>query len=272
MPADLHLHTTASDGSWEPATLLKTAKNHGLTTIAITDHDTIANIPKALSLADDLEVITGIEFSTEYADKEIHILGYGIDIKNRNLAKHLQDLELERITRAKRIVERLNSLGLELEYAQVKNAAGKHGIIGRVHIAQALVQLGYVSSVDDGFNRYLGHGKPAYVRRDKLHPKQAISLIKSSGGIPVIAHPGLIRNDALIPGLISLGIEGIEVMHPKHSTTQTENYLKLTKKRDLLPTGGSDCHGPNVKERVYLGSIRVPDTWVTHLKAALAKT
>ncbi len=269
MGADLHLHTTASDGSWTPNELVMSALKLGLSTIAITDHDTIEGIQPALDLeASDLCIIPGIEFSTEYKDQEIHILGYGIDIEHPPLLKLLKRLGHERIIRAKAIIERLQKLGLDIDYQMVMGLSGS-GTTGRVHIARILKQQGYITTISEGFSRYLSPNCPAYVKRFKLSPSQAIDEIREAGGAPVLAHPGQSDCDHLIPRLKSAGLAGIEIIHPSHSNAQRKHYLALAKRLGLLTTGGSDCHGPKGKDILYLGTEKIPDRWVCLLKSYL---
>lgn len=267
--ADLHLHTIASDGSWKPDELIDIAENLGLSTISITDHDTITSILPALrAVTGNLEVIPGIEFSAEYYNTEVHILGYGIDINDIRLLNVLDELQKERIRRAITIIERLNDLNLDIDYQTVKNLAGS-GTIGRVHIAQALIEKGYTNSISEGFSKYLHRNAPAYVSRKKQSPQQAIATILAVGGAPVLAHPGLFNNDDLIPELKSSGLVGLEIIHPYHSADQIEHYFTLAQSFKLLPTGGSDCHGPGGKDNIYIGTIEIPDEWVFQLKSYL---
>lgn len=267
--ADLHLHTIASDGSWEPDELIHTAENIGLSTISITDHDTIDSIlPAFKANSSNLEIIPGIEFSTEYSNTEIHILGYGIDINDVRLLNVLDELQKERIKRAIAIIERLNNLNLDIDYQTVKRLAGS-GTIGRVHIAQALIEQGYTTSISEGFSQYLNRNAPAYVPRKKQSPHQAIAAILAVGGAPVLAHPGIFDNDDIIPELKSAGLVGLEIIHPYHSAEQIKHYFSLAQSFGLLPTGGSDCHGRRGKDRVYIGTIEIPDQWVFQLKSYL---
>lgn len=270
MAADLHLHTIASDGSWSPHELVKNAREIGLSTISITDHDTIDGIEPALrSKGSDMEIISGIEFSTDYCRQEIHILGYGIDIYNQDLQELLSILQKDRVQRAQAMVKRLNAMGKYIDYSLVENIAGT-GSVGRVHIAQALVKKGYANNINECFRKYIGNNTPAYVRREKLSPKQIIETILEMKGAAVLAHPGKNLNDDLIPLLKNYGLSGIEVLHPSHSIAQIRKYSQLAKKLKLLTTGGSDCHGAKGKDQRYLGTVKIPNRWVYQLKSFLA--
>lgn len=272
VPADLHLHTTASDGSWNACELVARARGLGLTVIAITDHDTVdAFHCLKMGQPTNLEVITGIEFSTEFENHEVHILGYGIDVANQELLATLQQLRVEREIRAETMVERLKKLGCQIAYSRVQQLAG-HGTIGRVHIAQALIESGYIKSIKEGFSRYLEMNGPAYVPRRKLSVSKAIDLITASGGIPVLAHPVLVGNDDLIGVLIDMGLLGLEVVHSSHTPEQMMRYRQMAEELCLVPTGGSDCHGPKDHEEPLIGKYVIPDGWVGKLKELLSET
>lgn len=243
---DLHIHTTASDGLHTPDQIVDKAVAAGLRGIAITDHDTVAGIAPALAYMDSsrihLNLIPGIELNTEYKGKEVHILGYYIEVNNGELNQHLEEIRAARTTRGAQIVARLNQLGLPLSLAEVQAyAAGES--LGRPHIARALVHRGYTDSVEEAFNLYLEKGKPAYVPRYKFTPQEAIQWVKKAGGISVLAHPGLIKDEHIVDEVLSMGIEGLEVFHPQHTYMDSRNYLHKTRQSQLLVTGGSDFHG-----------------------------
>ncbi len=269
VPADLHLHTTASDGTWSLPEVINMAEACGLTTISITDHDTVDALTTLSTSHTGLEIIAGIEFGTEYSSHEVHILGYGIDISNRALLKTLEMLKAERESRARAMVERLNELGCSITFSRVKELAGP-GTIGRVHIAQALMGAGYTQSVREGFSRYLEINGPAYVPRKKLTIRNAIELIKGAGGVPVLAHPGLVGDDQLVKDVINMGVLGLEVIHSSHDRWQTGKYYRMARQMQVVPTGGSDCHGPQGKDKALIGKYAIPDTWVRELKDLMA--
>ena len=273
---DLHIHSNASDGSLSPSEIMKEAIDQGLLAIAITDHDTINGVKTAIEsgIPHPLEFITGIEISAhapvEYADiGTLHILGYGISIYDVMLQKNLKKLKDARRQRNPQIIEKLNQLGFPLTLEEVKEICGP-GQMGRPHIAQAMVEKGYVSSFNKAFDLYLGSDKPAYVDKFRLTSQQAIDLIKEAGGLAVLAHPGLIPTIEspfeyknvpskertsilhLISRLMGMGLAGIEVYHTDHSPEQTAFFEKLATKKGLLMTGGSDFHGA-LKPEIAMG-------------------
>ena len=264
---DLHLHTTASDGNFTPQEVVVKANELGFSAIAITDHDTIQGINPALQAADslDLEVIPGIELNTDYLDSEVHVLGYYINYQNENLVNKMKVLKEARYDRAEKIVDKLNQLDVEIGYSEVLDLAAG-ATVGRSHIAQILLEKGYVEEWSDAFDQYLGCQAPAYVGRDRLDVKGAINLIKEADGIPIIAHPGLIGDDNLLAKFINWGAEGIEVYHTEHDQKEEKKYLQFAKENNLLITGGSDCHGPRRKEGVLLGSVKAPYHILEELK------
>ena len=245
--ADLHVHTTASDGRFSPEKIIEQAMEAGLSYIAITDHDTVDGLIQLnklqQSLPENLVVIPGIEFSTDIGKYEVHILGYYIDIFNTKLRSQLDILIAHRHNRARETIDKLGQLGYFITYQRVMELAGKATSIGRPHIGEALVEKGYFSSISDVFMTLLAKSAPAYVPHYKLSPTQIITLIQEAGGVPVLAHPGLIGNDTIILEIINVGILGIEVYHPKHDNVQIQKYLTIANNHQLAITGGSDFHG-----------------------------
>jgi len=262
---DLHLHTTASDGLLSPIEVVDKAHNLGMAFLSITDHDTIQGTAIAQERGRNLglEVIPGIELSAEIEDKEIHILGYFFNYQDPDLLKILDKLDDARTERATIIIEKLNRLGISLTMDKIRDIAGK-GVVGRLHIARAMVSMGYAENVGDAFQKYIGYKKSAYVERYKLSIRDAIEVILKNKGLPVLAHPSLVGQDELIPKLIAYGLQGIEVYHTEHSFRHIHHYLQLAKKYNLLVTGGSDCHGPLYKSRSLMGKINIP---YKHLEA-----
>lgn len=259
MSVDLHVHTTASDGSDSPREVVYKAKKLGLKAIAITDHDTFGGIDEALRAAGDIgmDVLSGIELSTEYEDKEVHILGYLMNIKDESLVSHLEFFRESRVERIKKIVHKLQELNFPLSMKEVLAQAGD-GTIGRPHVARVLVQKGVVNSIGEAFDEYIGQGGAAFVPRTKYTPFKAVDLIRRAGGVAVLAHPGLANLDDYIPGLIEKGLQGIEVYHPQHDQADVEHYLNVAKRWDLLVTGGSDYHGRDARGHETLGTATVP--------------
>lgn len=274
MSADLHIHTTYSDGSFTPAEIIDKAVERGFNTIAISDHDTLEGIKPALDYtADiDIEVIPAIEFSTFRGKAEIHVLGYFIDYKDENLKDKVKKIYDARKLRAKKMVNLLNKEGVKITFAEVREVAGDD-YIGRPHLAQTMVKKGYIDKIGDAFTeQYIGNGGRAYVKKYKISPEEAIDLILESGGIPVLAHPIFINHgkplrEDDIKELKENGLLGVEVYHSKQTAEDSKYYKNIAKKLDLLITGGSDFHGEN-SPGVDLGDIRLEDKYVEKLKAA----
>lgn len=269
MIADLHLHTNESDGTWTPKQLVLQAAKHSLAAIAITDHDTTAGIREASKYAPTtLEIIPGVELSCGGTGfEEVHILGLWIDVNTPSLQEHLAFMRRARLERMDKILLRLQEMGIFLSHADVAKFASKN-VLSRSHVASALVERGIVSTKTDAFEKYIGEDGPAYVARSKLNPERAIDLILGAGGVPILAHPGLLKNLNVLPRLTAAGLVGIEVIHPSHSQEKTDFFLEIADKWKLLPSGGSDCHGPGGKDRVFLGDYTIPHSWMK----ALAET
>ncbi|HET9333236.1 MAG TPA: PHP domain-containing protein [Gemmatimonadota bacterium] len=268
MPIDLHSHTTVSDGALSPAELVILARDRGLSVLAITDHDATDAIETARRAAPSgLEILAGAELTVHVANREAHILAYGIDHQAPALRAALAELALRREERAREIVNRLVGLGIEVAFTDVLAASGG-GTIARPHVARALVDRGHASSLDEAFRRWLGRHGPAFVPKQALPPRVAFDLVKAAGGVSALAHPGTFRRDDLIPVLVEAGLEGLEVRHTEHSAARTRHYEALARDLALLPTGGSDFHGtPGHRSR--LGVPVVPDAWAEALVARI---
>ena len=268
MPIDLHSHTTVSDGALSPAELVILARDRGLSFLAITDHDATDAIETARRAAPSgLEILAGAELTVHVANREAHILAYGIDHQAPALRAALAELALRREERAREIVNRLVGLGIEVAFTDVLAASGG-GTIARPHVARALVDRGHASSLDEAFRRWLGRHGPAFVPKQALPPRVAFDLVKAAGGVSALAHPGTFRRDDLIPVLVEAGLEGLEVRHTEHSAARTRHYEALARDLALLPTGGSDFHGtPGHRSR--LGVPVVPDAWAEALVARI---
>jgi predicted metal-dependent phosphoesterase TrpH len=282
--ADLHIHSTASDGTDTPAALAKLAQAVGLGAIALTDHDTTAGLRRCATACSKagIDFVPGIELSADPAavrgDGEshgtLHILGYFIDPQHADL----QVIELRlREARAKRnpeMIDRLRELGVNITYDQVVELAGS-GVVGRPHIAQVLLQKGYVRSIHEAFERYIGQRAPAHVRKDRLHPDDAIATINACGGVAVLAHPiqlGLDDPgdlDHAVAKLIDMGLAGIETHHIDHDAAQVQLCTTIAQRRRLLVTGGSDYHGS--RKAVHLGEIGVDQSTFQTLRASRDK-
>jgi len=266
--ADLHLHTFYSDGTFSPEELVLKSKKAGLCAIAVVDHDTVAGIQPAIEAAAErwIEVLPGIELSSEYEGAEVHILGYLIDCGNPDLLQRLELLRKARLERVRKITDKLQALGVAIGPESVFELS-RGGTVGRLHIARALFNQGKVSSIAEAFKKYIGDKGPAYVLGFKFSAQEAIALIKNCGGVPVLAHPYLIKDDALILKFIAYGIQGLEVYYPEHSQSMVNFYLALAKKHNLLVTGGSDFHG-HAKPEVKIGSQKISYALVEKLKQA----
>lgn len=269
MLADLHVHTTESDGQWLPEQVGQEALVRGISMVAITDHDTTNGIERAkLGAPSQIRIIPGIEISTEQAGKDVHILGYWIDITNRNLQTTLTNMREARHGRIGEMISKLNNIGIDLDIDAVY-AHSQEDVISRSHIAAELQRRGLIEKKSEAFDRWIGIGGPAFVPRLKISPIEAIEIIRHAGGLPVLAHPGLIKCDHLIEELAKHGLQGLEVVHSTHTPRQTAYYQELAKRLDLLPSGGSDCHGPGGKDEMYLGRFSIPDSWVHNMENRL---
>ncbi len=275
---DLHLHTTASDGVMTPSAIVRYAKAKGLQAIAITDHDTVGGVSEGLKAGSELdfEVIAGIEISAEHSPGSMHLLGYFLDIEHPLLAERLRFLQKARAERNPRIVEKLNRLGLRITYEEVVKASGG-GQVGRPHFAQVLLEKGYVRSFQEAFERFLAKGAPAYVDKMRFSPGEALDLIRKAGGVPVLAHPntldvkGYAELERLVTRLVDLGLAGIEVYYPEHTTLQTAEFRVLAERHRLLMTGGTDYHGiagDGLDIGTGRGEMRLPYSMVETLRRA----
>lgn len=275
MRVDLHCHTTASDGLLTPAQVVRLAKEVGLKAVAITDHDTVAGVEEARAAGAELgvEVVPGVEISTLWNGREIHMLGYFIDTQNPDLLKKLEAQRDVRKLRNRMMIEKLNELGIEITMQEVvaKKRGKAPGLnVGRPHIAEVLIDKGVVQSMDEAFDRYLGRDGLAYVTPERISPHDAIDLVHASGGVAVIAHPGLYEQDDLIPELARKGLNGIEVNHPDHPEQAKEKYEAMAEKYHLIATAGSDFHGERNGSMYHaqLGTCTVDYTHLIALKRA----
>lgn len=257
---DLHVHSTASDGKYKPEEIIAKAAGLGLKIIALADHDSVAGIEPAFKAAKaypDLTLIPAVEISTDLPDGEAHILGYFIDYQDPDFEKSLAKFRDSRTGRGQRMVEKLNALGIKVDWARVQAIAGD-GAIGRPHVAQAMLEKGYVKTFEEAFDNYIGHGGPAYVEREKMTPEEAVKLIIKAKGIPVLAHPFTVKDpEAMIKSLKQVGLKGVEVYYKDNTPAVIQNTLKLAKKYGLIATGGTDYHGISDTE-VMLGDTKVP--------------
>lgn len=250
---------------------MRLAADKRLTAISIVDHDTLAGVPPAMAAAQDLplQVIPAVEINTDWAHTDVHILGYHIDLEDEDLEALLASVREKRLARAEEIVRRLQALGLEIGMDDVLRHAGG-AAVARPHVAAALHEMGACSSAQGAFDRFIGRGRPAYVPRYRLTPRQAIEVIAAAGGVPVLGHPGLMNRDRLIPKLLPLGLRGLEAYHVHHSAAATHKYLTMGAELGLVVTGGTDSHGPRGTRPVEIGAVAVPDEVLGPLAAAAA--
>ena len=258
---DLHIHSTASDGQFSPADIVRKSAEAGLTVIALTDHDTVDGIAPALEAAKNfprLKVIPGVEIST-YVDKgEVHVLGYFVDYTQPELLDALGRMRNSRQERAQKMIAKLKNMGLPVEWKRVQELAG-NGSIGRPHIAQAMLEKGYITSVKEAFTNYIGWGGTAYVERDKMTPVEAVQLILQANGLPVLAHPFTIDDpETMVIELKAGGLVGIEAYYDSYTAKETNRLIKLAGKHGLIVTGGSDYHGIDASTETMIGGANVP--------------
>jgi len=251
MRVDLHLHSTASDGAFPPAQVVREAAKRRIALMALTDHDSFEGVGEAASAAarEGVALIPGVELSCE-GEQEVHLLGYGFDTECRAWRGFLQALRQARRDRALRVIRLLRERGCPLDEGNVLGRAAHS--VSRIHVAQALVDAGEAASVKEAFQRYLGVGRPAYVPRARLPVREAIERLREAGGIPVLAHPGLLRmGDGAIEGSVrqwrGQGLMGVEAHYPGHSPAQTAAFDRLARELGMLVTGGSDAHGAAVR-------------------------
>ena len=265
---DLHLHSSISDGVHNPTEVVHKAAEAGLSFISLTDHDSVGGIAEALEAASAfpaLTVIPGVEISTESPGGEVHVLGYFIDYTHTGLLEALGRMRCSRESRARRMTEKLARLGYPVDWNRVQELAGE-GSIGRPHIAQALLEKGYIETIKEAFTRFLTWGGPAYVERDKMTPEEAIALILEAGGLPVLAHP-LISGDpeSMIAELKQAGLVGIEAYYKDYNQTEVRTLVGLARRYGLLTTGGTDYHGLDANSEVPMGSSDVPPEAIEQL-------
>jgi predicted metal-dependent phosphoesterase TrpH len=258
---DLHMHSTASDGSRSPSEVVRAAKRASLSAIALTDHDTVAGLAEARTVGAEIgvRIVNGVELSAVEGETETHLLGLHLR-DTEVLERGLIDLREMRGRRAARIVELLQSQGVQVTLDDVLIQAGA-GAIGRPHVARALVADGWATDVRDAFDRYLGAGRPAYVAKEQLEMREAIAMVHAAGGLAVLAHPGGAGTRERIEALVAIGLDGIEVKHPSHSPQDTARLKAFVDQLGLIPSGGSDWHGAGDGPRT-IGMMHVPADWL----------
>ncbi len=266
MRADLHVHSTASDGTLSPREVVELAAHNGVSVLALADHDSVSGVQEATVVARPLgiTVIPAVELSASVTERSVHILGYFIDTTNPVLLATLTRLRAARVERARGIVLALQSAGYEVSLDEVMALSGG-GAVGRTHIARTLVTLAYAESVSDAFERLVGRGRPFYRPKAHLSHVEAIRLIVGAGGIAVIAHPGVSGTEDLVSDLVPLGLRGVEAHHVDHSAEQRSQLVILAQRLGLLMTGGTDYHSPQAPHP-DLGEVSIPQA---HLRAFL---
>jgi len=267
--ADLHLHSTASDGRLTPYEVVREAAKKGLRFIALTDHDTIDGIAAAKDAVKSypaLKLIPGVEISTDIPSGEAHVLGYFIDYNSRELAEKLEHFRNSRLGRAQKMVAKLDKLGVHLDWRRIEQIAGS-SVMGRPHIARAMLEKGYINSFKQAFSDYIGRNGPAYVEREKLTPAEAVALIIKARGLAVLAHPFTVSQpEAMITELKSAGLTGIEAYYNGYSDEEKDQLVAMAKKHNLIATGGSDYHGLDINETA-IGGVDLPLASVEELIA-----
>jgi len=257
---DLHLHTTASDGTDTPAELVRACREAGIATMAVTDHDTTAAVAEAAREAEraGIAFVPGIEMTAAWKGSDVHVLGYFLDPESPALKSFLESQIEDRIRRARAVGERLAALGVAIEMESLIARSGGRPVL-RPHFAQAMVEAGHVGREQEAFERYIGEGKPAYVARQGATPADVVRIIRDAGGLSSMAHPGVTRADGLIPALADAGLDAIEAYHTDHAPEETARYLALARQLGLAVTGGSDFHGFRSEHSNGLGTVCLPD-------------
>jgi len=248
---NLHLHTRASDGSLSPAQLVKQAKNIGLDLISITDHDTMDAYKQIPEDNAPLRILPGMEISSMHQGNDVHILAYGCDFRNKALIELSENYLIGRRDRAIKMIELLSELGIDIEIEEVVAMAGSGELIVRPHIAQVLVQRGYVRTKNEAFEKYIGNFKPAFAPKPEVSVPDVISVIQGAGGFAVVAHPGKLSSPDLVEEFITYGLDGIEVWHPDHYQYQVDEFITIAQNNGLYMTAGSDFHGENKDSVLY---------------------
>ena len=273
---DLHLHTTASDGTCTPSELLTHLGAAGVRTFAVADHDTVAAVADARRLAADagFECVSGIEITAVYHGKDVHVLGYYFDERTPSLLAFLEDSRADRLRRARIMCEKLAELGAPIDFDDLLARAGGPNsgkAIARPVVARALLEAGHVRTVQEAFDRFLAEGQPAYSPRIGASPAEVLQIIADAGGVASLAHPGPLGKDELIEPLARAGLAALECFHSEHDAATTARYLAEAKRLGLGVTGGSDFHGPGTRRAERFGSVALPFEHFEDFRARAAK-
>jgi len=266
---DLHMHSNASDGSFSPEDVARMAAGNGIEVFSLTDHDTLDGIPAAAAFASKsgIRLITGVELSVSEEGMDVHLLAYGFDATEPMLVAAVARYRDGRRERARKILMRLKGLGIRISLEEVEGIANG-GALGRPHVAEALLRMGHVENFNEAFQRYLGHHAPAYVPKPRVTLEESSAIVRDAGGVTILAHPGTVNRDHLIPAWARRGLDGIEVWHSKHDAAAVQRYRGFANLHGLLMTGGSDYHGERTPG-IVIGSVPVPDEILKPLDAAL---
>jgi predicted metal-dependent phosphoesterase TrpH len=263
---DLHIHSNYSDGVLSPSEIVGKARRVGLKAISIADHDCVDGVELGVKAGREngIEVISGVEMSVRTGEQDVHLLGYFVDTENEGFRKYLEFFKETRAKRARKIVDRLNELGVALELSTVMEVGGD-GSVGRMHIAKAMVKDKFCRNIDIAFSRYLRDGGPAFVKKYRISAEEAVDIIHKANGLALLAHPGFYASEALISYLFDVGLDGLEVYNPKHSEFQVSRFQTLVREHKGVESGGSDFHGG--KERPSrLGFFKAPYSLVVKMK------
>jgi len=268
---DLHTHSTASDGLLAPSELVQKARDAGLSAFSITDHDTVAGSAAAreAAAAAGVELVPGIEISAVSAGRDVHILGYFVDLESPTLRTFIAGQREERLRRVREMAVRLGDLGCPIDIDPILDAARGGRTVGRPQIAAALMSRGYVANRDEAFARFLEFGAPAFVPRCGATPEQVVGVIHAAGGVASMAHPGLTRRDEIIPALVAAGLDALEARHSDHDTETEAKYREMARGLGVLVTAGSDFHGEGTgRRRARLGAVCLDEKDFAALKRA----
>lgn len=272
MRIDLHMHSRFSDGLHTPTELVEMSVRRGLTAVSLTDHDCLDGVNEAVAAGKErgVEVLPGVELSCEFAGRDLHVLGYGVDQDHAEFQNMLARFRETRHQRGLRIIDKLNALGVSIDREEVLQKSGD-GALGRPHVAAVLVEKGVVSSLGEAFEKYIAEGGPAYVPKYKMSPADAIQYIRLAGGLAFVAHPGIfLENMQELDTLLAAGFDGVEVFHPKHNANTTRRLRTVADERGLLISGGSDYHGFAGKD-LPLGALKIGYEVLENIKKRLGR-